>query len=229
MRHIIILLLLGFLGCRATIENNPYGLKIVQTISQYKQTVAENPENELVDLETYIPGIVVDMRYATANNFTDEVVYDGAAAFLRKPVADALKQVQAELESIGLGLKVFDAYRPYAATLKFYELIGDTNFVAAPWYGSRHNRGAAVDVTLISLETGEELPMPTAFDEFSETAAPGYMKLPDEVIRNRELLISIMAAHGFTVYPTEWWHFDFEGYERFPLMDIKIGLLAREL
>jgi zinc D-Ala-D-Ala dipeptidase len=228
MRYILIILLLSFFSCTSAPETNPYGLKIVQSISEYKQSVADNPEYELIDLEKYIPGIVVDMRYATTNNFTGEVVYDYPAALLRKPVADALKKAQAEFANMGLGLKVFDAYRPYTATVKFYELIGDTNFVAAPWHGSRHNRGAAVDVTLIILETGEELPMPTAFDEFTDKASPAYMDLPQDVLQNRANLLRIMAGHGFSVYPAEWWHFDFEGWERFPLMDIRIGNLVNE-
>lgn len=215
-------LLLLFVACQSANNSNPYGLEITQTVSAYQQEIKNDPDNKLVNLKDHIPDIVIDMRYATANNFTGEEVYDYPAALVRKPVADALAGVQQSLSWQGLGLKIFDAYRPYAATLKFYDLIGDTNFVAAPWHGSRHNRGAAVDVTLINLETGDELPMPTPFDEFSEKASPDYMDLPPDVLQNRAILLRIMAEFGFSVYPSEWWHFDYKGWERFGLMDLKI-------
>ncbi len=112
----------------------------------------------------------LDIRYASNNNFTGEVIYNQPKAFVRLPVAKALQEVQSELNSMGLGLKIFDAYRPYAATLRFYEVYPDTMFVAAPWHGSRHNRGCAVDVSLVDLESGNELQMPSAFDDFSEKA-----------------------------------------------------------
>jgi D-alanyl-D-alanine dipeptidase len=100
--------------------------------------------------------------------------------------------------------------------------------VAAPWHGSRHNRGAAVDITLVDLKTGKELPMPTAFDDFTEKAAPDYPHLPDEVIRNRNLLITTMQQFGFSVYPHEWWHFDYIGWKKFPLMDLSFDELEHD-
>lgn len=218
-------LLFLLLGCTYAPHNNPYGLELTQTIDEYQQSVTTDPTMKLVNLADHIPNVVIDMRYATAENFTNKVVYDYPAALLRKPAAEALARVQQSLSLQGLGLKVYDAYRPYAATLSFYELIGDTNYVAAPWHGSRHNRGAAVDVTLIRLDTGEELPMPTPFDDFSEKAGPDYMDLPEHILRNRATLIQIMAEHGFTVYRSEWWHFDFIGWEQFGLLDLKISEL----
>ncbi len=218
-------LLFLLLGCTYAPHNNPYGLELTQTIDEYQQSVATDPTMKLVNLADHIPNVVIDMRYATAENFTNKVVYDYPAALLRKPAAEALARVQQSLSLQGLGLKVYDAYRPYAATLSFYELIGDTNYVAAPWHGSRHNRGAAVDVTLIRLDTGEELPMPTPFDDFSEKAGPEYMDLPEHILRNRATLIQTMAEHGFTVYHSEWWHFDFIGWEQFGLLDLKISEL----
>jgi zinc D-Ala-D-Ala dipeptidase len=200
--------------------DNPYGLKVISKFEDYQNTVEKNTENKMVDITGIIPGIMLDIRYAGANNFTGTQVYSSPEAFLRFPVAKALEKVQSDLKTQGLGLKVFDAYRPYAATVKFYEIIGDTNFVAAPWHGSRHNRGCAVDVTLIDLKDGAELAMPTAFDDFTLKAAPDYPNLPDTIIANRNLLINAMQKHGFTVYPHEWWHFDYKGWENFDLMDI---------
>ena len=121
----------------------------------------------------------------------------------------------------GLALKIFDAYRPYSATVKFYEIYRDTNYVASPYIGSRHNRGCAVDITLVDMETGEELPMPTAYDNFTEKAHPNFEDLPANLIANRDYLIETMQQFGFKVYPTEWWHFDFNGWEQFNLLDIK--------
>jgi zinc D-Ala-D-Ala dipeptidase len=208
-------------ACKRQINvDNPYGLKVISDFSEYKRAVDENADNAMVDITEVIPGIVPDIRYAGTNNFTGTQVYPSPGAFLRYPVAEALQRVQVDLNAQGLGLKVFDAYRPYAATIKFYEIIGDTNFVAAPWHGSRHNRGCAVDVTLIDMTNGTELAMGTSFDDFTESAAPDYPSLPDTIIANRSLLIDAMERHGFTVYPYEWWHFDYQGWENFDLMDI---------
>ena len=102
----------------------------------------------------------------------------------------------------------------------FYEIVQDSIAVAAPWHGSRHNRGCAVDLTLIDLETGVELSMPTPFDVVNDYSHVGCTDLSQEVIRNRDMLINIIKKYGFTVYPYEWWHFDFNGWESFELMDI---------
>jgi zinc D-Ala-D-Ala dipeptidase len=215
--------ILLFLGCDNNIPKNPYGLSIITTKAEFMESVRHDGDNAMVDIELVVPGVLLDIRYASKNNFTGQQVYELPKAFLRKPAAMALKNVQAELAEHGLGLKVFDAYRPYGATLKFYEIIGDTNFVAAPWHGSRHNRGCAVDVTLINLTTGQELEMPTGFDDFTAAAAPDFNDLPDHIITNRQLLIDVMKRHHFTVYPYEWWHFDFKNWENFSLMDIPLN------
>lgn len=206
-------------------DTNPYNLPLTNTIEKYQTEVKENPDNELVDLPETIPEIILDIRYATSNNFTHEKVYELPMAFVRKPLADALADVQKELKEHGLGLKIFDAYRPYQATLKFWELIGDPQYVAAPWSGSRHNRGAAVDLTLVILKTGKEMEMPTVFDEFSDKASPDYDQLPEALIANRTFLIKVMRNHGFTVFPSEWWHYDFKNWDNFSLVDISFGQL----
>ncbi len=200
-------------------------LYVVSSIDEYKKQVSENPDMELIDLEESIEGVVLDIRYATTNNFTGELIYSLPKAYARKPVSEALRQVQETLVSENLGIIIYDAYRPYAATVKFYEVFPDSNFVADPKQGSRHNRGCAVDISLVDLATGKEIPMPTDFDNFSEKAYPDYMDLPENVIANRTLLFEIMAQHGFTHYPTEWWHFDFTGWEEYPLMDLSFEQL----
>jgi D-alanyl-D-alanine dipeptidase len=199
---------------------NNFGLTVINNLADYKNKVSENPEKELVELKKYIPGIKLDIRYATKNNFTKQTVYKQAHAFARLPVAKALKVVQAELNKSGLGLKVFDAYRPYSITVKFFEIASDKSFVANPKDGSRHNRGCAIDLTIIDLKTGEDLEMPTPYDSFAAAASPGYMDLHPDVIKNRDLLISVMQGNGFRVLDNEWWHFDFNGWKNFELMDI---------
>lgn len=175
-----------------------------------------DPEQELLDI-----------RYVTTNNFTGSVIYEKPLAFARRPVVEALRLVQDSLLVHGLGLKIYDAYRPYAATIRFYEVFPDTSFVANPRYGSRHNRGCAVDVTLIRLSAKEEIAMPTAFDDFSDKAHPGYQFLPEEVIANRNLLFSIMKHFGFSHYETEWWHFDYQGWKKYPLMNLSLTALEK--
>ncbi len=195
-------------------------LDVVSEISEYKNIIKDQPEHALVDLELMIPDIVLDIRYATLNNFTHQVIYTQPKAYVRKPVADALVKIQSALKSQGLGLKIFDAYRPYAATVKFYDVYPDTNFVAAPWKGSVHNRGCAVDLTLIDLASKKELEMPTPFDDFTEKASHTFMDLPESAIENRELLRKIMVENGFETYTYEWWHYNYQDWANYKLMDI---------
>jgi D-alanyl-D-alanine dipeptidase len=171
--------------------------------------------SELVDLQSLIPTIQIDMKYATSDNFTGQVVYDFQQCFLVKEAALLLRDVQDELEAVGLGLKVWDGYRPMAAQWKFWELVPDERYVSDPRKGGRHTRGTAVDLTLVGPD-GLELLMPSGFDDFSEKAHRDYMDVPDEAISNRELLQEVMERHGFIGLPTEWWHFDLVGWEKFP-------------
>lgn len=204
-----------------------YGLKPM-TYPQYATSMEKNPNKALVDLEKYIPNVVLDIRYATAHNFTGEIIYKSAKAYARKPVAEALKKAQEEFNRQGVGIKIYDAYRPYAATVKFYEVYRDTTFVASPYRGSRHNRGCAIDMTLIDLKTGAELKMPTGYDAFVREARPTYPVKDPDVKKNRDLLIAVMAKHGFRVNSAEWWHFDFKGWSNFEVMDISFEELDRQ-
>jgi zinc D-Ala-D-Ala dipeptidase len=201
-----------------------YGITPV-SYEGYLKTVKLNPEKELVDLEKFIPGIVLDIRYATTDNFTGERIYNLAKAYARKPVAVSLKNVQTELSSIGLGLKIFDAYRPYKATVRFYEVYKDTTYVASPYRGSRHNRGCAIDLTLIDLKSGKELQMPTEYDSFKKEAWPSTPIKNEEARKNRKLLIEVMEKNGFRVNSSEWWHFDFIGYRKYEILDIDFEVL----
>ncbi len=197
-----------------------YGINPV-TKAQYNAILKTNPETELVDLERFIPGIVLDIRYATKNNFTGEKIYTLAKAYARKPVAEALKAAQADFNQRGYAIKIYDGFRPYSATVKFYEIMkGDTTYVASPYKGSRHNRGCAVDMTIVDLKTKLELKMPSGYDAMQKEPWPSTPILDPIVRKNRDTLISVMEKNGFKVYQTEWWHFDFVGWERFDVMNI---------
>lgn len=207
-------------ACSQQNTQNKYGLKVVNDFKVYKADVAKNPNLELVDIKKAIPSVVLDIRYATKNNFMKQVMYKQARAFARKPVVEKLKLIQAALKKSGYGLKIYDGYRPYAVTVSFYEKASDKNFVANPAKGSKHNRGCAVDLSIIDLKTGKDVPMPTPYDSFEAAAAPHYNDLPADIIKNRDFLINTMQAHGFKVIYNEWWHFDFIGWQDYDLMDI---------
>lgn len=213
------IIFLFFLSLLANGQNTKYGLKAT-TLSEYKVSLASHPEKELVDLEKFIPGIVLDIRYSTTNNFTKEKIYYLAKAYSRRSVAQALKKAQADFAAQGYGIKIYDAYRPYSATVKFYELYHDTTYVASPYRGSRHNRGCALDMTIVYLKTGKEVPMPTEFDSFKKEAWPTTSVKDPAIRKNRDLLIQVMERNGFKVNSSEWWHFDFVGYQKYEVMDI---------
>ncbi len=217
----LFLLFLFLLSLEAHAQKaNPYGLYVINSAAKYRASVAADPNKRLIEIKKYIPDIKLDIRYASTNNFTGQAVYKQARAFARLPVVKALKNVQNELKKSGLGLKIFDAYRPYSVTVKFFELASDKNFVANPKNGSRHNRGCAIDLTLIDLNTGKELNMPTPYDSFAPEASSDYMNLPEDLIKNRGILKRVMEENGFTVLENEWWHFDFKGWKNFELMDM---------
>ena len=183
----------------------------------------------LVDVTRLAGGIAVELRYATANNFTRHVVYSPSArCYLRAPVAARLAAVHRLLQARGLGLKVYDCYRPRSAQQILWDLVPDERYVASPKSGSRHNRGAAVDLTLVDKH-GRELPMPTPYDDFTQKAHRDYRDLPAAALRNRETLARAMGEQGFLPLPTEWWHFDDPDSARYPLTDIGFDeLLAKQ-
>ncbi|PWS27863.1 D-alanyl-D-alanine dipeptidase [Pedobacter yonginense] len=195
-------------------------LVVISSYSQYLSSVKTNPNNELVEIKKAIPSIKLDIRYATTNNFMKQVMYKQARAFARKPVVESLKKIQAELKKKGYGLKIFDGYRPYAVTIAFHNKASDKNFVANPAKGSKHNRGCAIDLTIINLKTGKDVVMATPYDSFSDAAAAHYMPVSIEVKKNRDFLIASMQKYNFTVLDNEWWHFDYNGWENYALMDI---------
>ena len=204
------------------VPKNRYGLRVVPDAATYQALAAADPAKRLVDVGSVVPNVRLDVRYATPNNFMKKTLYPVAKVYLRKPAAEALHDAQTELAALGLGLKVFDGYRPYRVTEAMWEPIRNPDFVADPKKGSRHNRGAAVDLTLIDLRAGEELPMPTPYDDFTAKARHDFMDLPAAVLANRGKLRDVMIRHNFQPLPSEWWHYDYTGWDKFELMDVPL-------
>jgi len=176
---------------------------------------------DLVELSSVDLLLKLDIRYATSNNFLSAPVYDEPRAFLQRPAAEALSRVNRELRSLGYGLIIFDAYRPWFVTKIFWDATPPElhAYVSDPANGSRHNRGCAVDLTLFKLSTGDAVPMPSGFDEFSERASPNFGGGTADERANRDLLKEAMESEGFSVYPTEWWHFDYKGWEKYRILN----------
>lgn len=201
-------------------------LKVVKNPAEYHQLLESDTLKHLVELKDVIPAILYDLRYATAKNFTGEILYaSGENTFLRKEAALHLKKVQEELNEKGYGLKIFDAYRPYSVTKKMWDLIQDERYVAHPTTGSGHNRGIAVDLTIVHLETNMELDMGTGYDNFTDTAHHDFIVLPDTVLQNRKMLREIMEKHGFRKFQTEWWHYSWPNDRNYEVMDLSFEML----
>lgn len=201
---------------------------VVLDLLQYEASVAQNPDKELVNLKKVIPGIVLDIRYATTTNFTKQKLYNKACAFARKPVAEALAKAQQEFKKRNVGIVVYDAYRPYSITKKMYEIYPDVQYVAHPSKGSRHNRGCAIDMGLIDLKTKKILKMPTEYDSFQKEAWPRTPVKDVEARTHRTLIISVMEKNGFKVNASEWWHYDFTGWGKYELLDVEFESLENE-
>ncbi len=197
----------------------------------YQKQVKKDSTKKMAELKQVVPGISYDLRYATVNNFMKRLMYPAGTttAFLRLPAARALQKVQQQLKQKGLGLKVFDAYRPYAVTVRFWELVKDEQYVANPSKGSGHNRGIAIDVTIINLKTAKELNMGTGFDNFTDSAHHSFTRLPEKILQNRLLLKSVMENHGFKSYSKEWWHYSWPDAGKFEILDIEFKKLKKDL
>lgn len=192
----------------------------------YNLIHAAPPEHMLVNLRTLIPTVVVELLYATPNNFTHKQLYPCSKCYLVKEAAEALKKVQEDLSSQGLGLKIWDAYRPWSVQKILWDACPDENYVMRPDKISRHNRGAAVDLTIVHLENNQELDMGTGFDNFTEKAWRNCRDISELAQANRMILENAMKKHGFIGLLTEWWHYDLEGYQQFPALDVPFEELS---
>lgn len=191
--------------------------------------LAPGDPKRLVELVKLDPSIKLDMRYATANNFTGRVLYSEARAFLTAAAAQALVQASAAAKADGFGLNIYDAYRPWRVTKQLWDATPNgpkKNYVANPKRGSKHNRGCAVDLTLYNLKTGKLVEMPTEFDDFSEKAHRDYAGASAEAAANRTRLQTYLELQGFIGLSNEWWHFDFTGWENYPVMDVPFNQIG---
>ena len=180
--------------------------------------VIDYDTTEWTDLGMLEPSIVIDMRYATDSNFVEEKMYDCGRCFLRPPVARAMVAAHRELQKEGLGLKMWDCFRPRPMQWKLWNKVPDASFVSDPRRGSMHNRGAAVDLTLVDAD-GQELEMGTPYDFFGPEGYSMYQDLPQQTLDNRTRLRELMTRHGLRHIRTEWWHYAFVGGSRFELSD----------
>jgi CubicO group peptidase (beta-lactamase class C family)/D-alanyl-D-alanine dipeptidase len=176
-------------------------------------------QSDLVELSTLDSTIKFDIRYATTNNFISTPMYSQARAFLQRPAAEALLRAHRALAKQGFGLLIHDAYRPWYVTKMFWDATPESGkiFVADPSQGSRHNRGAAVDLTVYDLRTGRPIEMVSGYDEFSNRAFPDYPGGTSRQRYDREMLRRAMEAEGFRVYDAEWWHFDYQDWRLYPI------------
>lgn len=171
------------------------------------ETVPKPADEDFVLVSDYIPNIVIDLKYASTDNFTGQVIYESDEAYLRYGTVKKLILVQEELEKQGLSLKLWDGYRPLAAQWKLWDICPNANYVSDPNKGfSSHSRGNTVDVTLVD-EGGVELEMPTGFDDFTKRADRDYSDCTTEQKRNARMLEELMIQYGFKPYAKEWWHY----------------------
>jgi zinc D-Ala-D-Ala dipeptidase len=184
---------------------------------------------DLVELESLDPTILLDVRYATPDNFLSTPVYEEARAFLQRPAAEALLHVHHALREKGYGLLVHDAYRPWWVTKVFWDAtpVDKRDFVADPAKGSRHNRGCAVDLTLYRLADRRAVEMPSLYDEMSERSWPGYSGGTPDQRAVRDLLRAAMEREGFTVFESEWWHFDHRDWREYPILNLTFADIAK--
>ena len=182
---------------------------------------------DLVEIIKLDPSVKLDIRYATTNNFTGKPVYTESRAFLQRPAAESLVAAHRELSSHGYGLLLHDGYRPWSVTKLFWEVTPPAlrEFVADPASGSKHTRGAAIDLSMYDVAFGTAVAMPSEYDEFTRRAYPDYRGGPADARARRDLLRAVMERHGFTVEPNEWWHFNYKDWQEYPLLDIPFSAI----
>jgi D-alanyl-D-alanine dipeptidase len=185
---------------------------------------AQSAADELVNVRELIPGVVIDLPYNTTGNSFHQKLYTTDECYLAHGAVHQLALVQDTLRTMGLGVKVWDGYRPRSVQYLMWEILPDPTYVADPATGSVHNRGGAIDLTLVDLSTGQELPMPTPFDWFGPEASHSWtIGLSADQIANRALLRSLMEnVGGFSRYDSEWWHYTYDPSKSYPLLDFQL-------
>ena len=228
----------GSFGPAQEISNGIFHLKPQRPIEELRVEAlrAEPPAEsgqfrrpELVELVKLDPTIRLDIRYATNENFLSTPLYTQARAFMQRPAAQALARVNQKLHAEGYGVVIHDAYRPWYVTKMFWDATPDDKkiFVADPATGSKHNRGCAVDLNLYDMKTGREIAMPSVYDEMTPRAFADYPGGTAEERQHRSTLRTAMESEGFTVYPNEWWHFDYKDWKEYPIMNVRFEDVGR--
>ncbi len=222
----MILFLLAVTGCGRKPEEDTMQTErraeettaVTETMIATEATMPTEPEllavlvkpkdTDFVRVTDYIPNVITELKYHTHDNFTGQVIYEFEDVFLRYGTVRKLQAVVQELEQQGLGIKIWDGFRPVSAQFKLWEICPNSTYVANPNKGySNHSRGFAVDLTLVDSR-GEELEMPTGFDDFSARADRDYSDCTQVQTANAQLLEAVMEKHGFQGYWGEWWHFN---------------------
>lgn len=221
-----------------TVEGETFRIVPLRPVEELREiALAARPPDEpgdfrkpdLVEPAVLDPTIRLDVRYASTNNFMGAVFYDEPRAFLQRPAAEALVRAHHALADEGYGILIHDAYRPWYVTKMFFDATPEPQriFVADPASGSRHNRGAAADITLYDLETGEPVRTVGGYDEFSDRSYPDYPGGTSRQRWLRELLRRNVEAEGFDVYEVEWWHFDYRDWKEYPILNESFDELSR--
>ena len=220
MRILLFVLLIFLLACQSSPEpNDEKAIEVITstpstdslpliTKVEVKKPNIDYDSTQWTDIHILDGSISLDLRYATPFNFVKEKMYDCGRCFLRKEVASQIARIHKELQEDGLGLKMFDCYRPRPIQWKLWEKVPDPRYVADPRKGSMHNRGSAIDLTIVD-EEGNELDMGTAFDFFGPEAYHNYTGHSTAILENRKKLKGIMEKHGFRPTSTEWWHYSY--------------------
>jgi zinc D-Ala-D-Ala dipeptidase len=204
-------------------------LLVIREMKTFRQSICGDSGLQMTDLKKLIPTLRFDLRYSTSNNFLHKKLYPPlTTSYMRKYAVMRLKKIQQYLFAYDLGLKIFDAYRPWSVTKKMWDAVRDERYAADPSSGSGHNRGIAVDLTIVDLKSGEEIPMGTGFDNFTDSAHQDFMWLPLQVRANRLLLKTIMEENGFVALSSEWWHFSLPDPAKYPILDISFSSLLNE-
>jgi D-alanyl-D-alanine dipeptidase len=214
-------------ACPADTIRNRYGLWVIRSGKEFVKTIHNNPEKRMCDISAMIPGILIELKYAGIDNFSHTKLYPTIrTSFLRLKAAQALKKVELELNDDSLGLNIWDAYRPYSITERMWEMVKDERYAANPRFGSGHNRGIAVDLTIVRLKDHTELDMGTGFDHFGDSAHHDFTRLETNVIENRKRLRTTMEKHGFRALESEWWHYYFSDSNDYELLDLSFKQLS---
>lgn len=216
--NLILVLSFFIFGFKYLMSQGEAQIIAVNINRKMEEKAVELKKDDFVDVSKYIPDVAIELRYATNNNIMKRILYENSNTYLRKGTADKLKEANYEFKKLGYRIKIWDAYRPTQVQKVLWSKVSDNRYIANPRGGSNHNRGAAIDITLVD-KNSRELPMPTDFDGFSKLADKDYVDVEKKRAENAKLLESVMIKHGFESIYTEWWHFDDKEWKSYGVVD----------